>query len=248
MTCNELLGRAADIVDGDVAPALRPDIDAHLASCAACRATIADLQRIAQTAATLGHVAPPTTTWHRVAARLQADPDFRRTATPARRPHVLATPGWAWVAAAAVLVLFVGGGLWVLRESVPAGSHAAGAAAGNAAAESPVESVEAELQLAADHYEKAISALERAANQADSPLDPEVTATLRKNLEVIDKAIADSRGALRSEPENRVAQESLLDAFRRKLALLQDTVALMNEMRKGNQAGAARIVEGMNKS
>jgi hypothetical protein len=248
MTCNELLNRAAEIVDGDVSPALRPAIDAHLASCAACRATIADLQRIAQTAATLGHVAPPTTAWHRVAAGLQADPDFRRVASPSRRTRTLATPGWAWVAAAAVLVLFVGGGLWMLRESVPAGSRAAGAAAGNAAAESPVESVEAELQLAADHYEKAISALERAANQADSPLDPELTATLRKNLEVIDQAIAESRGALRSQPDSRVAQESLLDAFRRKLALLQDTVALMNEMRKGNQAGAARIVEGLNKS
>jgi hypothetical protein len=136
----------------------------------------------------------------------------------------------------------------MLRQSVPSGSHVAGAATGNAGAANPVESVEAELQLAADHYEKAITALERAANQADSPLDPELTATLRKNLEVIDRAITESRGALQNEPDNRVAQESLLDAFRRKLALLQDTVALMNEMRKGNQAGAARIVEGMNKS
>jgi tetratricopeptide (TPR) repeat protein len=248
MTCNELLDRAPDIVDGDVPAPLRPAIDAHLASCAACRATIADLQRIAQTAATLGHVAPPTTTWHRVAAGLQADPDFRRIAKPARQAHAQATPGWAWLSAAAILVVFVGGGLWMLRQSVPAGSEVAGTAAGNADAASPVESVEAELQLAADHYEKAISALERAADQADSPLDPEVMATLRKNLEVIDLAITESRGALRNAPDNRVAQESLIDAFRRKLALLQDTVALMNEMRKGNQAGAARIVEGMNKS
>jgi len=248
MTCNELLDRAGDIVDGEAPPALRPAIEAHLASCAACRATIADLQRIAQTAATLGHVAPPTTTWHTIAARLQADPDIRRLASPSRAPHAPGAPAWAWLAAAAVLVLFVGGGLWMLRESVPAGSRAAGAAAGNAPAGNAVESVEAELQLAADHYEKAITALERAADQADSPLDPEVTATLRKNLEVIDQAITESRGALRSQPDSRVAQESLLDAFRRKLTLLQDTVALMNEMRKGNQAGAARIVEGMNKS
>ena len=28
--------------------------------------------------------------------------------------------------------------------------------------------------------------------------------------------------------------------------LLQDTVALINEMRKGNQEGAARIMSGMN--
>ncbi len=45
-----------------------------------------------------------------------------------------------------------------------------------------------------------------------------------------------------------MAQESLFDAFRRKVSLLQDTIALMNEMRKGNQAGAARIAEGPNKS
>lgn len=248
MTCTELLDRAADIVDGDVPAAVREAVDTHLASCAACRATVADLRRIAQTAATLDPVAPPATAWHRIAAGLQADPDFRRLGKPARQSHVHAAPGWAWLAAAAVLVVFVGGGLWMLRQSVPAGSHAAGAAAGNAGGADPVESVEAELQLAADHYEKAISALERAASQGDSPLDPELTATLRRNLEVIDAAIAESRGALRGAPDNRVAQESLLDAFRRKLALLQDTVALMNEMRKGNQAGAARIVEGMNKS
>jgi hypothetical protein len=248
MTCNELLDRAADIVDGDVPAALRPAIDAHLASCGACRATVADLQRIAQAAATLGHVAPPTTAWHRIAAGLRADPDFRRLSARSRPGQALVTPGWAWLAAAAVLVVFVGGGLWMLRQAVPGGPHVAGAAVGNATTANPVESVEAELQLAADHYEKAISALERAASQADSPLDPEVTAMLRKNIELIDGAIAESRGALRSEPDNRVAQESLLDAFRRKLALLQDTVALMNEMRKGNQAGAARIVEGMNKS
>jgi hypothetical protein len=54
--------------------------------------------------------------------------------------------------------------------------------------------------------------------------------------------------ALRAHPENRLAQESLFEAFRRKIALLQDTIALMNEMRKGDQAGAARVVESVNKS
>ena len=44
------------------------------------------------------------------------------------------------------------------------------------------------------------------------------------------------------------ALASLFDALRRKVALLQDTIALMNEMRKGNSAGAAQIVDGLNKS
>ena len=38
------------------------------------------------------------------------------------------------------------------------------------------------------------------------------------------------------------------NALRRKVALLQDTIALMNEMRKGNSAGAAQIVDSLNKS
>jgi hypothetical protein len=37
----------------------------------------------------------------------------------------------------------------------------------------------------------------------------------------------------------------LIENFKTKIALLQDTVALINEMRKGNEAGAARIVSGL---
>jgi hypothetical protein len=32
------------------------------------------------------------------------------------------------------------------------------------------------------------------------------------------------------------------------VSLLSDTIALMNELRKGNADGAARVVEGLNKS
>ena len=52
---------------------------------------------------------------------------------------------------------------------------------------------------------------------------------------------------MRAEPLNTQAQDSLFDAFRSKIALLQDTIALINEVRKGNQAEAARIADGMNK-
>jgi hypothetical protein len=65
---------------------------------------------------------------------------------------------------------------------------------------------------------------------------------------VIDQAIEESRVALRTEPASQVAQENLFEAFRRKIGLLQDTIALMNEMRQGDEAGAARIVENLKKS
>ena len=72
-------------------------------------------------------------------------------------------------------------------------------------------------------------------------------ATVKENLEIIDQAIDDSRQALRTDPQSQLAQENLFDAFRRKVALLQDTIALMNEMRKGNPARATAIASGLNK-
>ena len=44
-----------------------------------------------------------------------------------------------------------------------------------------------------------------------------------------------------------MARESLFDVMWRKVSLLQDTIALVNEMRKGNENGAARIVESINR-
>ena len=73
-------------------------------------------------------------------------------------------------------------------------------------------------------------------------IDPQTAAMLQKNLRVIDEAIAESRAALGSEPQSAPARDSLFDALRRKVSLLQDTIALMNEMRKGNNAGAAQLV------
>ena len=57
----------------------------------------------------------------------------------------------------------------------------------------------------------------------------------------------ESRQALDSQPTSELAQESLFEAFRRKVALLEDTIGLINEMRQGDQAGAARIISNVSK-
>jgi hypothetical protein len=104
------------------------------------------------------------------------------------------------------------------------------------------QSVEAELMQAEQHYQKAITGLERIANSEKGALDPQTASTLEKNLTVIDQAISESRAALRSQPSSEPAQASLLESFKAKIALLQDTVALINEMRKSDNAGAASVV------
>ena len=144
-------------------------------------------------------------------------------------------------AAAAVVVLAVSvTSRFASRPAAPADGVQAGVTSTDAA-----QAVEAELRQASEHYEKAIKGLEQIANAGQAALDPRTAATLQKNLGVIDQAITESRAALRTQPNSEPAQQSLIENFKTKIGLLQDTVALINEMRKGNEAGAARIVSGL---
>lgn len=229
-------------------------LDAHLDDCPDCRALVADLRRLQADVRLVGTDGPAPRGWERVSARLEADPEFQQTmaaaeAAQARHRRV----DWRWVALAAALVVVIAGSLVGLRRSLTSapepGAPTVVTAPGDASG-SPgdlVTSIESELDLAAKHYENAIAGLEQVASASDSPIDPDVMATVKENLEIIDQAIDDSRQALRTDPQSEIAQESLFDAFRRKVALLQDTIALMNEMRKGNPARATAIASGLNK-
>ncbi|HEY8551489.1 MAG TPA: zf-HC2 domain-containing protein [Vicinamibacterales bacterium] len=244
MTCSEWADRLPDLLEGRLDEAGREALEAHAAACPSCGPILVDLRRVQELSRTLERHSPPRGSWNRLAVRLRADPQFQRAASP-RLDGGRSGFSLTWLGLAAALLLTLTATLVFLqRQAATPASSVASAPAGNAETAPSVESVEQELQLAARHYEKAISDLERIANAGDSPLDPELMAELKANLAVIDRAIGDSRTALRAQPGNTVAQESLFDAFRRKVALLQDTIALMNEMRKGNQEGAARIVEG----
>jgi hypothetical protein len=105
-----------------------------------------------------------------------------------------------------------------------------------------VESVTAEFEAAEKHYQKAIDDLQTIANKDTGELDPQVASVLQKNLTVIDQAISESRDALKAQPANASAQSGLFEGLRTKVALLQQTVELINEMRKGNQAEAGRLL------
>ena len=118
---------------------------------------------------------------------------------------------WLALAAAACLVLAVAL-IVVLRQSRRRKRRDAGRRRGTtAAAGSPVpiaehpelKTVAEELELAEQHYEKAIRGLEKLANDRQV-LDPQVAAMLQKNLQLIDLAIGESRAALkRSRPASR---------------------------------------------
>jgi hypothetical protein len=123
------------------------------------------------------------------------------------------------LAAAAALVLTLGAAAWF-------GLSSPGRNGGSTA--DLTRTAATELQLAEQHYDNAIKSLEQLMVSKNTVLDPAVAADIAQSLQTIDRAIADSRAALKAEPESFVAQTSLLEALRMKVTLLQETVSLMN--------------------
>jgi hypothetical protein len=234
-----------DYVDDSLSTADRAAVDRHLEGCPACRAVVADFLDLRRTSAALEAMEPPSRTWSRIEAVISSAHAGRSAIRPMTRDHRRTT---AWLAAAAALVLATTGGLWTIRASRRAaetGRAAEASSARSLAEASSVQPIEVELAQAEQHYQKAINGLEKIANAEKGALDPMTAATLGKNLGVVDQAINESRAALHTQPNSDPARESLLESFRAKVDLLQNTIALINEMRKGNDAGAAQIISGL---
>ncbi|HVZ21143.1 MAG TPA: zf-HC2 domain-containing protein [Vicinamibacterales bacterium] len=238
MNCGDFQQQIGGALDGALDAGAQAALEAHLATCEVCRGVQADLQRIRLLAGTLEEVPPPPEVWPRIAAAIEAERHAGwRVWRRQQRTRLLA---------AAAVVLLVAGGTWFAwRRLTPAPAARTVAAERAATNAQTTAAVESEIQQAEDHYNKAIATLQQAATSGSGTLDAQTTAVLQTNLGVIDTAIGESRQALHADPSNEVARQSLFDALRSKVALLEDTVALINEMRKGNQDGAARIVSGM---
>ena len=246
--CQDIQPQLSSYLDRSLDPEARAIVAAHLAECAACSGVLRDLDHLQAAARSLGPITPPDHVWLEVAGQIRLTP---KTTTPV----VVASPArrqafwqWAGIAAALVIVTLVA---FFMTRKPQAPEIAQVVTPGNPTGAPSVELIEQELREAESHYDKAISQLE-AIVKSDDPnnpaLTPAVAAVLQKNLPVMDQAISESRAALTGDPGNQAARDSLFDMLKRKVSVLQDTVALMNEMRKGDQAGAARVAAGMGKS
>jgi hypothetical protein len=221
-----------DYVDQALGTTDRAEVERHLATCEECRQLVDDLIELRQRAAMLAPMQPPARAWARIEQAIRQAPAQRRRLS------------WSWpagLAAAAAVVLCTIVGLRFGLSGRPAGITTSTSGDSSELA----QSVQSELMQAKEHYQKAINGLQQIANSEKGALDPQTAAAVEKSMATVDQAINESSAAVKTQPNSEAAQQSLLDSFKTKIALLEDTVALINEMRKGNDAGAARIVSGL---
>lgn len=245
MQCDIARERLQDQIDGTLDPVVARELDAHLATCAPCRALAADLAAVADAGASLEPIDVPEHVWLQLAGRWRrahAAPGGVHGVPAAAAPRRYTA--FHALAAAAMLAVAAGGG-WIAWRATEPGEvileRPRQTSNGNASSDVLVESVKNDLEAADQLYTRAIAGLEQAVKEQKTVLEPQVAANIDATLGVIDQAIGESRAAVQAQPLSTEARESLFEALRKKVALLQNTISLVSEISRGNQAGASRL-------
>lgn len=196
--------RLSEYIDGELAPAERTALEAHLAGCDECRDTLAGLRRVVTRARALEDRPPASDLWAGVAARIGS-----------RRPQRRFSFSLPQLAAAGIALAALSSAAgWVLHPGTQPAPTATQPAI-------PVHAA------AAGSYDAAVADLERVLAEGRGRLDSTTVRVLEQNLATIDRAISQAQRAVAADSANLYLNSHLAATMRRKLELLRQAAALV---------------------
>jgi anti-sigma factor RsiW len=196
-----------DYVDGELSPPDRARVETHLASCAECAQAEQRLRKLLAAAAALPEsIEPPADVWLNVQARTTTKPNARAALWSLRYP----------LAAAAVVLIIATSTITalLLKRTAPA------------PAPTPNAVTLVALDAAELEYVRIAGELEGALNDRAHQIDPATIKTVRENLVIMDRAIAEARAALQKTPGNAELSRVVSASYRRKIGMLERTLRL----------------------
>jgi anti-sigma factor RsiW len=209
-TCLDVQPRLSAFIDGELDAIEQPAIAAHVALCASCAGIVRDFDALRRAAGSLGAIEPPARVFATLAGRAADRPER-----------------YQWLRLAAAVAVVAAGVYAVVRFDRLDRNAVLAPAAGNAVASATVEASGEGWRTVVTHYEQAIAELEGVTKREARQMDPAVAAALRTNLKQVDEAIDQSREALVTDPDSEPARDSLSDSLRRKVTVLEATVAVI---------------------
>jgi len=211
--------RLSEYVDGELDAPTRAALDAHLATCANCRATRDALVRVVARARQLADRDPARDLWAPIEATIETS---RVTPIATARQRRLVTVSFArLVAAASVVAVLAGGVAWLVASSRLPAPIASASDSVQPTITAPAATAAA---LAVTSYRDAAADLERVLEAGRSTLRPETMRVIEENLRTIDLAIAQTDSALRRDPGSAYLNQYLAATMQRKLKLLRRAV------------------------
>ena len=253
--CDLMCERLAAYIEGDLPPAEREAAERHLAECATCAGSLAELRAITSEAAQLPLLTPPRDLWAGIESRI-ATPvtslEVARTAV-----HCVPRRQWQFAIAAAALVAVTAGTTYVITaRSAATGAPAVRVATTTAAPHTDSQQLSApatapgtaplpavSTQSPAPRstatfasrkkeanvtrvYDREIAMLDSLVRSRNSSLDPKTVQIIQRNLTIIDSAIAESRAALAKDPNSPLLTNRLDNVLGSKVELLR-TIAFL---------------------
>ena len=205
--------RLTEYLDGDLPPAERQAVEAHLAGCPDCSDLLADLRRVLSRAQALEDLPPRQDLWPGVAAAIGAAPRRRwRVEVPV--PLLLA---------AGITLMLLSGGLVAL--ALRAGHRTTGTTVGQAPG-AMVRPAIAPNPDDARGYDAAVRELEGELAAGRGRLDSATVRVVEEKLGLIDRAIAEAERALAADSSDSYLHGHLTQTRLRKLDLLRRAAAL----------------------
>ncbi len=215
MSCEEMMRRLDDLLDGRLRREELEEVQSHLAGCASCREELARAERLRDLTAQLPRsVEPARDLWPSIEDRLQRTRPL---------PQSWRLPG-PFLAAAAVVLVALAAGLayWAGRAQVPVRGAATQARNGVALAADTMPALEA----VQDDMLRARNELRAAVAARRADLSPETRRVVDENLRLIDEAIARITAAFHDDPGNPELTRLLVAAYRQQINLLQRVAEL----------------------
>jgi hypothetical protein len=219
--------RLSEYLDGGLEVAERAELEAHLAECEECAATLEQLRRVVARAQALEDRPPQNDLWSGIAERIGATSAGaevtnieshrqRRRARIRDRRLSFSVPQ---LAAAGIALMIMSGGIGLLlsRSAGPAGDMVTSA--------NPVGTVAIPATSpgipAVANYDAAVVDLEKVIEESRDQLDTMTVRIIEENLLIIDRAIAQAQRALAQDPASVYLNEHLAATMHQKLEFLR---------------------------
>lgn len=208
MGCNEFFDRLEQWMEGDHPS----DLQAHVQGCAECRSLIDDLSTIQHAAPSLAaaDTAPPARVWISLRAQLE-------------REGLIHGERSAWTEK---LRAWLGGVFGAVPRPALAGAYlVALIAVGAALARPGLRQTNDDrwingTQVSTQPLSAQLNTAEQDSVSSMVNSDPVVTASLQKNLAIVDNYIALCEKSVHEEPESEMARDYLYEAYQQKADLL----------------------------